>query len=94
MMVKNGPHFRPLGLRPEIVHAEPIIIEVYREAGRPVTWSSGADRTHSRNSLHYSGNAVDVYWDDVNWGEGESVADEISYRLGQDYDVIKEYFHS
>jgi hypothetical protein len=91
MKVANGPYVRVHGISNEILHAEPIIIEVYRKYGRYVSWTSCIDREHSRGSLHYTGDAIDVWWNDDDWTEeeGRVVAHEIQANLGQDYDVVK-----
>lgn len=93
MIIKNGPEFRVLGLRAEILHAQPIIIGVYEEYDHYVKWTSGVDRQHSWGSDHYKGDSLDVWWDDSLWPHGAEAADKIRERLGRDYDVLKEAWH-
>jgi len=96
MVIKNGPHFSVAGLRPEILHVQPIVISVYELHSLPlVQWTSGTDRTHGRASLHYVGLAIDVWWDDGAWAiyEKLAVGNEIREYLGKGYDVVSENYH-
>lgn len=92
----NGPQFNPYGLRPEIVWIKDIIAEVYDRYGcKTVRYTSGCDRTHSPNSLHYVGAAIDVWWDDNNWERinKERVTRDLKQQLGPHYDVVSEAWH-
>ena len=96
MIIKNGPQFNPFGLRPEMVSAQPIVVNVFDNHGLPmVMWTSGVDRTHSISSLHYVGAAVDVWWDDGNWDpfEKPKVGRDLREQLGSHYDVVEEPQH-
>lgn len=48
------------GLKPEILAAVPVILEVFRKYGYDMTITEGTGGTHMHNSLHYKGLALDI----------------------------------
>ncbi|PHQ68463.1 MAG: hypothetical protein COB92_00595 [Robiginitomaculum sp.] len=55
--------------------------------------TSGGDGTHSTNSLHYDGNAVDLRTNNLTQAQTTTVASALSTSLGSDYDVVVESDH-
>jgi uncharacterized protein RhaS with RHS repeats len=49
--------------------------------------------THSPNSLHYGGNAVDLRTRDLTSQQRQQATDQLRGALGRDYDVINEGNH-
>jgi RHS repeat-associated protein len=49
--------------------------------------------THSKNSLHYSGNAIDLRTRNLTSDERKKVVASLKEELGSDYDVIDEEDH-
>lgn len=74
-----------------------IIIEVaetvYEEIGKDCVVTSICDGQHSKNSLHYFGNAVDLRTRHLSDDEKIIVRDNFKSRLGADYDVVLESTH-
>jgi hypothetical protein len=61
-MYEFGPHVIVSGVRPEISCTFPIVADVYKHYDLLCIITSITDRSHSRGSLHYTGNAYDIYW--------------------------------
>lgn len=80
-------------LTPQMVLAAVVVNQVYHERGLLCTITSGSDGTHSANSLHYSGNALDFRTRDVIHSDRAILAAEIKARLGENYDVVLESDH-
>lgn len=67
--------------------------EVYREYGANLVITSGSERItrHSRTSLHYAGQAVDVRTKHLDTRiDREQVRAAIASRLNRDFDVLLE----
>lgn len=65
--------------------------EVYQEYFEECVVTCGDNGKHSKTSLHYSGNAVDLRrYSDIDM---KKLRDEIKSRLNIDYDVILEETH-
>lgn len=67
--------------------------EVYREFGADLIITSGSERTarHSRTSLHYAGQAVDIRTKHLDTRvQREQVRAAIAARLNKDFDVLLE----
>lgn len=78
----------PGDLSTQILLAIMVAEEVYAEEGAELVITSLNDGRHSKTSLHYSGNAVDLrVWQLPNH---EATAKEIKNRLNVHYDVIAE----
>jgi len=79
------------GLQPEILLAIMVAKEVFYEAGYPLIITSLLDGKHSKNSLHYSGNAVDYRSKHIkSYREKQEILKILQFRLGSDYDIILE----
>lgn len=90
MEIITGPKFNPYGLKTEILWAVPGINEALNAMGcERVTYTSGCDRRHMRNSLHYKGYALDL----VPSGLSQAHADAIKRVLGPFFDVVYEGDH-
>jgi len=56
--------------------------------------TSTTDGVHSSGSLHYSGLAFDIRGNDVSDAVMQSFSDALQAALGNDYDVVPEYYAS
>jgi hypothetical protein len=85
-----GPNVKLNGLKPEMSAANTIALLVFIALGYITTMTSVCDREHSRNSLHYSGNAVDYWLGYIPESQWQSVVDHIKAALagGGEFDVI------
>ena len=82
------------GVSPSIVLALLVAKSVYNEHGYEMTVTSLKDGTHSRTSLHYSGNAVDLRTIYIPLDKVSEIHSEIAYRLPKNqFDVILEPTH-
>lgn len=100
--MRIGPKALTRGISAEIACIIPAIDRVFAKQNITPTLTSGTDRTHSRGSLHYIGNAIDIWWADMESTEGRRlewiVYEEIngfpkSAAIPPDYDVIFEGDH-
>jgi len=91
MRVKPGVNLT--GLRPEIVLALIVAQEVYRQFSAELVITSALDGRHSATSLHYAGQAADLRTKHVKPELAQKIADTMSERLGDHYDVIYEGTH-
>lgn len=85
------PGVRLEGAQPAIILAAVVVNDLFKEKGLELVITSVTDGTHGPNSLHYSGNAIDVRsWElkDV-----EGFAKEIRSRLTGEFDVVVEATH-
>lgn len=82
------------GLQPQIVLAILIAESVYRSFGRDLLFiTSISDGIHSPNSLHYSGNAVDLRIMGIDPFIVTNIKNKLSAYLGDNYDVVLEKTH-
>lgn len=90
MLLKAG--VRLTDLAPQMVLASLIVREIYesRDSHCSCAITSGNDSTHSENSLHYKGRALDFRTHDFN-GNKEQLRDEIKGALGAEFDVVLEH---
>ena len=79
------------GIRPELLLALLIISDLCRVQGLIAVVTSILDGLHMRNSLHYTGAAVDFQIDLT--ADHEPWVAELRERLGLAYDVIDEGDH-
>lgn len=93
-MLKLKPGVKVQGLSNEILLAAVIANTVYASHGYDCVVTSLLDGTHSRTSLHYCGNAIDLR---TRIFPSQSVAiavvDDLKSCLGDDYDVVLESDH-
>lgn len=83
------------GIKPEASHIIVIAHRVFvRFLGEDVmTVTSITDGTHSPNSLHYGGLAVDIRTRDLSNEQKSTLVAEMKKALGTDYDVVLESTH-
>lgn len=81
------------GLRPEITRIYGDVSAAWSEAGapRPVI-TSGNDSRHMRGSRHYDDLAFDLRGNDIDAATARRIRDDLSRRIGGDYQVIYETF--
>lgn len=89
MRIKDN-SVRVRGMGVEIAVALMIADQVYSKHGFDCVLTSADDGSHSRTSLHYSGNAIDLRRYYENFGV---VVEEIKKCLNKDYDVVLEGNH-
>lgn len=77
-------------LRPEITRHYPTIQEVFAKHEAPLEITSANDSEHGKNSLHYEDLAIDLKGNHVPPETMQKIRDELSTRLGKDYDVLFE----
>lgn len=80
-------------LQPQMVLAVIMAQEVYREYDTDMVITSANDSVHSRTSLHFSGNAVDLRIWNLPDGTANEVRDKLQEKLTKDFDVILESDH-
>ena len=92
MRVRNSWKYSAVGLKPEILDAQYSVFEELRRAGVATVYrTAGTNGSHSRNSLHYVGLAMDFWWQGVR--DGKVICDAIAESLGDEYDVVWERSH-
>jgi len=87
------PGVLPKGMQPEIMLAVIISMEVYYEFGYDFVITSITDGKHGDNSLHYTGQAIDVRTRHLGTTSKPKIAREIASRLGDSFDVVLEKTH-
>ena len=96
-MLQFSYSFTSLGLKPEIVCTFTILNQLSEEYELDFILTSGIDRNHMRNSLHYAGMAVDFTWAGydraIGKNRGSYIASRLKARLGTNYDVCVENDH-
>lgn len=91
VIYKAGVIYR--GLNPVMRKAIKVAEEVYESHGKTLVITSGLEGTHSANSYHYFGCAVDLRTNYFTPEEIKVVAAEIQGKLGFPYEVIVEKTH-
>lgn len=89
MLIKPG--VKLTGIRSEILLAAVVAEGVYRNEGQQCMITSALDGKHMDNSLHYSGQAIDLRIAGLK--DAKSTADAIRVALGAEFDVILESDH-
>lgn len=67
--------------------------KVYKKIGKDFVITSLCDGRHSKNSLHYFGNAFDIRTRHLSEEEKQDVVVLLAKMLGKDYDVVLESDH-
>jgi len=62
-------------------------------AGRDAIITFATNGTHKKNSLHYTGNAIDLRTRDLSPKQFNDVSRNLSRNLGKNYDVVREGDH-
>lgn len=84
------------GLKPQMVIAHTIACWVYYHVtGNPYACviTSCSDGVHGPNSLHYSGNALDIRINTIRPEQLATVKKELIFALGEQFDVVLEADH-
>ncbi|OQA91174.1 MAG: hypothetical protein BWY26_01123 [Elusimicrobia bacterium ADurb.Bin231] len=80
-------------LSDEMIEALEQVVEVWDDNNAPTpVITSGNDGEHGEGSLHYEDEAVDLRGNNVSDEEMQQLADDLQEALGDDYDVIAEFF--
>lgn len=88
-MIKSGVDLR--GLSPQMAIAYTIACKVYGQYACVIT--SGSDGKHGPNSLHYSGQALDLRTNNLPPQAVQSIVDRLKEALGAQFDVVLESDH-
>lgn len=81
------------GVQPEMAMALHVIGSVYAHMGYYCTVTSGTDGSHSKNSLHYAGLAVDTRTRDIAKEFHKELTRRLREALGSEFDVVLESDH-
>lgn len=88
LQVKHG--VRLTGLQREALAALDLCLDVYAEMGHTMRLTSARGDKHGAYSHHYKGLAFDLGCKEVPDDAVETILDEISSRLGPEYQVVLE----
>ena len=91
--MKLNPNVDVSGVSPEICLAMTVVSWVYWSYCERITVTSCKDGNHSRSSLHYTGDAIDLRIKDMTKPMAKAISDEIRESLGLQYDVVLEKTH-
>jgi hypothetical protein len=82
------------GLTSKITGIESTVDKIFQSAAnRDAVITFGTNGRHSTNSLHYSGNAIDLRTRDLSSSQTSDVTQQLRDSLGDSYDVINEGDH-
>jgi hypothetical protein len=81
------------GISNEMTIAFAIIIATMTRLGYSTIITSCIDGKHSRGSLHYVGNALDIRHNIIPEDRREAVRQQLAIALGMDFDVVLEKTH-
>ena len=91
--VKIKPGIDDSRLVPEIRKIYDIIDQTTNQLGLPESVvTSTYDSKHKKNSLHYEDKAIDIRGNNISDKAMKNLADKLRNKLGNDYDVIPEFF--
>jgi len=90
-MLKSGVDLR--GIKPQMAVAYTIASHIYRGLGYHCTITSASDGKHGPNSLHYSGNALDLRTRDCKPDDLQMIYTSLRNALGGQFDVVLEKDH-
>ena len=88
--MKLGPKAQPHGMSVELLFALTVAAMLYREHAERLVVTHLTDGKHMVSSLHYTGNAGDIR---LPKRHPTMIEQELSKRLGKDYDVILHKTH-
>jgi hypothetical protein len=91
MIVQIKPGVRVKGLSNELLLAVLIAQTIYNETEPSMVITSVTDGKHSANSLHYTGDAVDLRL--PMQSTRDQIVSQLKTALGDSYDVILEVDH-
>ena len=91
--MKLKPGVRIQGVSTEVAFIMPAIAAAFEKCGCELTITSVIDGKHSRGSLHYSGNAIDLRTRHMHAESISRVVVLLKDALGDDFDVVKESNH-
>jgi hypothetical protein len=80
-------------LTPQMLLGVLIVRDRYRAMGYECNITAGRDGKHKKNSLHYSGNAIDFRIRDVPQQIRTDLSSRIRRSLGQDFQVVLHNTH-
>ena len=83
------------GMRPQASFALSVAMMIAKEQGILLVLRSMCDGKHSRKSLHYQGNAFDLWWahiEDDN-ARRRKFYGALAVAIGSQYDVVDERTH-
>lgn len=89
-MIKNGVDLR--GLSPQMAIAYTIACKCYGQYDCVIT--SASDGKHGPNSLHYSGQALDLRTRHLPEPAVQGIIDKLKTSLGEQFDVVRESDHA
>ncbi len=78
-------------ITPQMVFGAMCIESAYREVGVECIVTSAHDKKHGRNSLHFSGNAVDFRTKNVPRAKLDGLVQRCRKNCGVDFEVILEF---
>lgn len=91
--MKLKPGVRVQGIRPELTLALMAAQPLYAAAGAEMVVTSVVEGRHSRGSLHYAGQALDLRTRDLAPDARRRLRDSLADALGGDFDVVLEADH-
>lgn len=92
-MIRFKQGTKTFGIRPELIMAILVAEGIYEQYTTDIVITSVNDGRHSRTSLHYSGNAVDLRTRELPEVKAQEVGEEIRNSLTSEYDVVVETDH-
>ena len=90
-MLRFKPGVKIQGIQPEVVATFPVIESAF--SPKTVVITSAKDGKHSRTSLHYSGNAIDLRTRHLVEGEADKILLLLREWLTDEFDVVLEEDH-
>jgi hypothetical protein len=92
-MISTKPGVRLFGLTPEMLWALDRASDAYEVFGENVVVTSARGDRHSKYSLHYSGNAVDLRTRGITQEKIDKIVELLKHELGERFDVVLETSH-
>jgi hypothetical protein len=81
------------GIRPEMLIALRVAEKIYNDLSTTLVITSVVDGEHSRGSLHYAGQAVDIRTRHAPQESLQNIVGLIATRLTDEFDVVLEKDH-